>query len=74
MYKRRFFQTITSRLKEPRRFIQVLTGPRQVGKTTLARQVLAQFEGDYHYASADTAVLEDRHWLQQRWGLTLLIV
>lgn len=32
--------TLAARLREPRRFIQVLSGPRQVGKTTLAEQVL----------------------------------
>ncbi len=31
---------LLKRLKEKRRFLQVLAGPRQVGKTTLARQVM----------------------------------
>ena len=34
------FEEMLARLVEPRRFIQVIAGPRQVGKTTLARQVL----------------------------------
>jgi len=39
MYQRKSYQTVTERLREPRRFIQVLAGPRQ-GKTTTVRQVL----------------------------------
>ena len=38
MKMRKVFQDLLDRLKEPRRFIQCLVGPRQVGKTTLARQ------------------------------------
>ena len=30
------------RLREGRRFLQVVAGPRQVGKTTLVRQALAE--------------------------------
>ena len=35
MYKRVQYQTITKRLKEPRHFLQVVLGPRQVGKLSL---------------------------------------
>ena len=38
-YQRPQFQTLIGRLAEPRRFIQVVAGPRQVGKTTLVQQV-----------------------------------
>jgi predicted AAA+ superfamily ATPase len=38
MRKRPMFQELIKRLGEPRKFIQVLLGPRQVGKTTLAMQ------------------------------------
>jgi predicted AAA+ superfamily ATPase len=38
----KLFNTIVQRMTEPRRFIQVLAGPRQTGKTTLARQAMAQ--------------------------------
>jgi predicted AAA+ superfamily ATPase len=40
MYQRAQFKILRSRLLEPRRFIQVLAGPRQCGKTTLAREVV----------------------------------
>ena len=31
---------LLKRLKEKRRFVQVVAGPRQVGKTTVVRQVM----------------------------------
>ena len=34
-YVRTYFKTLFRRLSETRRFIQVVAGPRQVGKTTL---------------------------------------
>ncbi len=58
-----------ARLAEPRRLIQVVAGPRQVGKTTLIRQVLAELAPRAHYASADDAVLADATWLRQQWHL-----
>ena len=40
MYKRAEYQLITERMKEPRRFIQVVMGARQIGKSTVVKQVL----------------------------------
>ncbi|MCL5280744.1 MAG: ATP-binding protein [Planctomycetes bacterium] len=69
MYKRPLFQTLRSRLTEPRRFLQVLAGPRQVGKTTLARQAMEAVRIRSHYASADEPTLQDRNWIEQQWDL-----
>lgn len=69
MFKRNAFQTLFSRLREPRKFIQVLAGPRQVGKTTLARQVMEAGGIPSHYASADAPTLRDRTWIEQQWDL-----
>jgi len=69
MYKRPLFRTLQSRLKEPRRFLQVLAGPRQVGKTTLARQVMEGGRSRSHYASADEPTLQERAWIEQQWDL-----
>jgi uncharacterized protein len=67
MYKRPAFNVLISRLSEPRRFIQVLAGPRQVGKTTLAHQAAEALSVPYHYASADEPTLQGRVWLEQHW-------
>ena len=69
MYKRPLYQTLQSRLKEPRRFLQVLAGPRQVGETTLARQAMEGGRSRSHYASADEPTLQSRAWIEQQWDL-----
>jgi len=56
MYKRPTYQVLLKRLEEPRRFMQVLAGPRQAGKTTLIEQVLGDLQCPSHYASADEPV------------------
>ena len=42
MFKRPMYSMLLQRLREPRRFLQVLAGARKTGKTTLVRQVLEQ--------------------------------
>jgi len=42
MFSRPISTILLDRLNEKRRLIQALIGPRQTGKTTMARQVLAQ--------------------------------
>jgi predicted AAA+ superfamily ATPase len=54
-------------MAEPRRFLQVLAGPRQVGKTTLARQLMTAFGENSTYATADSPSPNDRVWLEQQW-------
>ena len=54
-------------MDEPRRFIQVLSGPRQTGKTTLARQVLKSLDWPGHYATADEPALKGPDWIEQQW-------
>jgi len=67
MLKRKIFPTLLKRIQEPRRFIQVLAGPRQTGKTTLARQVAEAVPFPVHFATADEPMLRDRSWLVQQW-------
>ena len=67
MFKRTVFNDILKRLTEPRKFIQVLAGPRQVGKTTLSRQLMEAAGIPAHYASADEPALKSGSWLEQQW-------
>jgi predicted AAA+ superfamily ATPase len=67
MFERPHLQTIIKRLQEPRRFIQVLLGPRQVGKTTLIFQLLERHKMPYHFASADATAASNITWLEQQW-------
>ncbi|NPV58402.1 MAG: ATP-binding protein [Actinobacteria bacterium] len=66
-YERPQARILAKRLREPRRFIQVVAGPRQVGKTTLVHQVLAEWGSYAHYASADEPALKDRAWIEAQW-------
>jgi len=67
MFKRAQFKVLQSRLGEPRKFIQVLSGPRQTGKTTLANQVAESLKVPVHYASADEPALRGTTWIEQQW-------
>lgn len=66
-YRRAQHQVLEQRLTEPRRFIQVLTGPRQVGKTTLVLQTLGSSGADRLYVSADQPVPQSTEWLTLQW-------
>ncbi len=68
-YYRPLYSKLLKRLKEPRRFIQVLAGPRQVGKTTLAQQLLTELSIPSHYASAEAPTLQGRTWIEQQWDI-----
>ena len=67
MFKRDAVNVILERMREKRRFIQVLTGPRQCGKTTIAKQVMEAVKIPSRYASADEPMLKDRSWIEQQW-------
>ncbi|MFZ4115966.1 MAG: hypothetical protein ACOYK6_04475 [Chthoniobacterales bacterium] len=58
MIRQHILDILLSRLQEQRRFIQVLSGPRQVGKTTIARSAMDQLDIPCHYPSADAPTLE----------------
>lgn len=66
-FTREFAGTMAARLREPRRFLQVLAGPRQVGKTTVVHQVLEAFSGRSVFVSADEPGLRDTAWLAAQW-------
>ncbi|NIA07851.1 MAG: AAA family ATPase [Actinobacteria bacterium] len=69
MFKRAIYKELMKRMQEPRRFIQVLAGSRQTGKTTLVRQVLEGTNILQHYATADEPALKDRSWIEQQWEI-----
>jgi predicted AAA+ superfamily ATPase len=67
-YSRPHLQVIASRLTEPSRtLIQILRGPRQVGKTTLLGQLFQHFSPRSIYASADLASPDPEGWLENLW-------
>jgi uncharacterized protein len=52
---------------EPRRFIQVVYGPRQVGKTTLVMQVMKDLSYPSMLVAADAVPAGDQSWIAQQW-------
>lgn len=68
MYQRSQTQTVINRLNEPRKFIQVLLGPRQVGKSTIIKQVLEQINIPYLFYSADAEPVTYGSWISSCWA------
>ena len=72
LYERVFVAQLETRLSGNAPLIQLLVGPRQVGKTTGVRQLLARRGGSWHYANADDLLVTDRTWLLEQWQKALL--
>jgi uncharacterized protein len=66
-YQRPQADILRERLGEPRRFIQVVAGPRQVGKTTMVRQVARSLPCPVRFVSADEPTLRGSGWIAQQW-------
>ncbi len=66
-YRRPHGALLARRLAEPRRFLQVVAGPRQVGKTTLVQQVTEAARLPVRFASADEPTLRGPEWIAQQW-------
>lgn len=69
-YKRSQFAEVFDRMNEPRKFIQVLAGPRQVGKSTLIDQVLAECQIPHYLYNADGVDKNDTDWIRRIWETT----
>ena len=67
LYERSFVKQLEERLAEKNPRIQVLVGPRQVGKTTGIKQLLQRYADSYHYANADDLLSTDRTWILEQW-------
>jgi len=67
MFKRKIVTQLAERLAEPRRFIQIVTGPRQTGKTTAVTQALDELNMITHFVSADDPSLNSAEWLRNEW-------
>ena len=66
-YKRPQFAEVLERMNEPRKFIQVLAGPRQVGKSTLIDQVLEECTLPHYLYNADGVDENDTDWIRRVW-------
>ena len=67
MERTKYTEILRKRLKEKRQFIQVLAGPRQVGKSTIIADVLSTLEIPYVCESADEVYIAEESWLKGIW-------
>ena len=68
MYKRIEYKTIKERIKESRKFIQVVMGARQIGKSTVVKQVLNDLDEPYRMFSADNVPTTHSAWISDCWA------
>jgi predicted AAA+ superfamily ATPase len=69
-YKRPLLKTLIERIGEKRKFIQVIAGPRQIGKTTLARQLFERTKVFSKFHSADDMADAGSAWIDRLWDNT----
>lgn len=67
MFVRAEYQEVKDRLEEPRMFIQVISGPRQVGKSTLVEQILDKTTLPFNSYSADAELNVSQSWISNVW-------
>jgi len=68
MYQRKQYKTLFSRMREKRRFIQVVMGPRQVGKSTLMKQVVRSLDIPFVFYPADAVPATQLSWISDCWN------
>ncbi|MCO5256362.1 MAG: ATP-binding protein [Lentimicrobium sp.] len=68
MYERIDLQKLKKRIEEPRKFVQVVYGPRQVGKTTMVLQLTKQLPFQSMVVTADDVPAADRSWIRDSWN------
>lgn len=73
-FRRKQHKILLDRLRQPRRFIQAVTGPRQVGKSTLVQQAVEAIRAPVRFVSADEPALRGPEWLTQQWDAARLSI
>ena len=67
MERTKYTSLIKSRLKEKRRFIEVVAGPRQVGKSTIIADIIPTLTCPYINESADDVFSSSDSWITSIW-------
>jgi uncharacterized protein len=67
VYERPFVSEILNGLGRKKRLLHIITGPRQVGKTTAALQIAAKWNGPVIHASADLPLPPEPEWVRSHW-------
>lgn len=67
MYQRRHLNILKSRMAEPRRRMQIVMGPRQVGKSTLVGQFTEGISVPFDFFAAGGVNRFDSSWIPNKW-------
>jgi hypothetical protein len=67
--QRTIVQDVSRRLRQPPELLQIIVGPRQVGKTTAAQQIGEDWPGPVRYAAADLPLPPGPEWIETQWEL-----
>ncbi|MES2796155.1 MAG: AAA family ATPase [Bacteroidota bacterium] len=67
MYIKNELSILQERIADSRKFIQVIMGPRQIGKTTLVKQFLSETTTPSFFISADGVPSASETWISQQW-------
>ena len=68
-FERAIVLEVLNKLRHPNPLIQIITGPRQVGKTTAAHQIEAKWEGPVHFVAADSSLPLKAEWIEAQWHI-----
>ena len=68
VFKRVQIIELKQRISEPRNKIQVISGPRQVGKSTMVKQALLDITIPYMFVSADNVDHTNTTWIGEMWA------
>lgn len=66
--RKQLFDELWKALHGQPNLLQVVTGPRQIGKTTLALQIVEQWKGPKIYQSADQPDTPSSEWISTQWN------
>lgn len=67
-FKRNAVGTIWDSLNSKQYLIDIIAGPRQVGKTTAALEIQSKWLGPVHYANADLRLSSGSDWIIFQWN------
>ena len=71
LFVRPFVAKIEKALAADLPFLHIITGPRQVGKTTAAQQICSAWDGETVFAAADSPLPPGPEWIHAQWQLAL---
>jgi predicted AAA+ superfamily ATPase len=72
-FQRAIVTDLEQALRSDRPLIQVVSGPRQSGKTTAVQQLLERLNQPSHVAAADTALPPGPEWIETHWRAAMAL-